>query len=145
MESSGGLGNLLERGGTGFKILLVPIAVFGFMAGGFAPAALASLADVSHKKKRGMTMGLYSFVISAAMTVGPILSGAVIDRWGGPGVLAFMTSIAMLMLALVLVQWWDRRRSAWEEGGGGGKGGGKGGKDEHGAAGVPGHGEEPPD
>jgi MFS family permease len=111
---------------------------FAFMAGAFGPSALASLADVSHKKKRGMTMGLYSFVISAAMTVGPILSGAVIDRWGGSGVLAFMTSIAMLMLALVLVQWYDRRRSAWEEGGG------EGGGEAHGGEGAPDHGDAPP-
>ena len=109
---------------------------FVFMAGAFGPSALASLADVSHKKKRGMTMGLYSFVISLAMTVGPILSGAVIDRWGGGGVLAFMTSIAMLMLALVLVQWWDRRHTPWEEGGGG--------AGAHGDEMAPGHGDAPP-
>ncbi len=111
--------------------------LFAFMAGAFGPSALASLADVSHKKKRGMTMGLYSFVISLAMTVGPIISGAVIDRWGGAGVLALMTAIAMLMLALVLVQWWDRRRSAWAEAGDAAQG--EGGAS--GAGAVGGHGE----
>jgi MFS family permease len=82
------------------------------MAGAFGPAALASLADVSQQKRRGMTMGLYSFVISAAMTVGPIMSGAIIDRYGGVGVLYFMTACALLMMVFVLIRWYDARLEA---------------------------------
>jgi MFS family permease len=107
-----GLGGALLRGGTPLKLLIVPGAAFGFMAGGFGPAALASLADVSQQKRRGMTMGLYSFVISAAMTVGPIASGAIIDRYGGKGVLAFMTACALLMMVFVLIRWYDARLEA---------------------------------
>ena len=107
-----GLGGALLRGGTPLKLLIVPGAAFGFMAGAFGPAALASLADVSQKKKRGMTMGLYSFVISAAMTIGPIMSGAIIDCYGGRGVLAFMTACALLMMVFVLIRWYDARLEA---------------------------------
>jgi MFS family permease len=107
-----GLSGALLRGGTPLKLLIVPGAAFGFMAGAFGPAALASLADVSQQKRRGMTMGLYSFVISAAMTVGPIMSGAIIDRYGGIGVLYFMTACALLMMVFVLIRWYDARLEA---------------------------------
>ena len=107
-----GLSGALRRGGTPLKLLIVPGAAFGFMAGAFGPAALASLADVSQQKRRGMTMGLYSFVISAAMTVGPIMSGAIIDRYGGVGVLYFMTACALLMMVFVLIRWYDARLEA---------------------------------
>jgi MFS family permease len=89
---------------------LVPGGAFAFMAGAFGPAALASLADVSHRTRHGITMGLYSFVISLAMTVGPILSGAVIDAWAGPGMFALMGAISVAMMVLVLVRWWDAAR-----------------------------------
>ena len=110
--SPSGLSGALKRGGTPLKLLIVPGAAFGFMAGAFGPAALASLADVSHQKRRGMTMGLYSFVISAAMTVGPIMSGAIIDNYGGKGVLVFMTACALLMMVFVLIRWYDARLEA---------------------------------
>jgi MFS family permease len=110
--SPSGLSGALRRGGTPLKLLIVPGAAFGFMAGAFGPAALASLADVSQQKRRGMTMGLYSFVISAAMTVGPIMSGAIIDRYGGKGVLTFMTACALLMMVFVLIRWYDARLEA---------------------------------
>jgi MFS family permease len=89
---------------------LIPIGVFAFAAGAFAPSALASLVDVSATRKRGMTMGLYSFVISLAMAVGPIMSGAIIDRWGGEGTLVFLFTCGGLMLLVVTLRWRDERR-----------------------------------
>jgi MFS family permease len=91
---------------------LVPIGAFAFMAGAFAPSALASLVDVSAVRRRGMTMGVYSFVISVAMAVGPVMSGAVIDSWGGEGILAFLFVGGGLMLLLVLLRWRDERHDA---------------------------------
>ncbi len=111
---------LVTGGDTGDPLLpwfLAPGGVFAFMAGAFGPAALASLADVSQRTRHGMTMGLYAFVISIAMTVGPIVSGAVIDAWEGPGMLALMGAIAVAMMAFVLARWRDTRLEGRGEGG----------------------------
>jgi MFS family permease len=88
---------------------IAPIAAFALMAGAFAPSALAYLVDVAATRKRGMTMGVYSFVISLAMAVGPVVSGAVIDRWGGEGILVFLFTCGGAMLLLVLFRWRDER------------------------------------
>jgi MFS family permease len=95
---------------------VAPLAVFGLMAGAFGPSALASLADVSQSRKRGITMGLYAFVISAAMTAGPLASGAIIDIWEGAGVMVFLTACAALMAALVFVHWRLEARKEGAEG-----------------------------
>jgi MFS family permease len=91
---------------------LVPVGAFAFMAGAFAPSALASLVDVAHSRKRGMTMGLYSFVISVAMAAGPVLAGAIIDTWQGRGVLAFLFACGVALAVLVLLRWRDERLEA---------------------------------
>lgn len=48
----------------------------------FAPAALATLADVAPATARGTTMGIYSFVITLGTIVGPLWGGFVLDRYG---------------------------------------------------------------
>jgi MFS family permease len=63
------------------------LGVFGFMALAFGPSALSSLADEVQEKARGVTMVMYSIVISAGMFVGVPVVAAIFDRYGGPGVL----------------------------------------------------------
>ncbi len=86
---------------------IAPLAVSAFFAGAFAPAALAALVDVSSQRRRGMTMGVYSFAISLAMAVGPIIAGALIDGLGGYGFLVYLAACGVLILLLVFLRWRD--------------------------------------
>jgi MHS family proline/betaine transporter-like MFS transporter len=95
--------------GEHFNDFIVPLAASAFLAGAFAPSALAALVDVSARRKKGMTMGVYSFAISLAMAVGPIISGALIDAWGGWGYMGFLTGCGVLVLAFVTLRWMDTR------------------------------------
>jgi len=85
------------------------LGVFGFMALAFGPSALSSLADETHEKMRGVTMAVYSIVISAGMFVGVPAVAGIFDRFGGPGVLYFMIGCAVAMLCLVVARYADVR------------------------------------
>jgi MHS family proline/betaine transporter-like MFS transporter len=98
-----------EELGEHFNTFIAPLAVSGFLAGAFAPSALAALVDVSAQRRRGMTMGVYSFAISLSMAVGPIISGALIDTWGGWGYMAFLIGCGVLVLLFVVLRWYDIR------------------------------------
>lgn len=102
-------------GGAGSDHLnayIAPLAVSGFLAGAFAPSTLAALIDVSRQRKMGMTMGVYSFAISLAMAVGPIVAGALIDAMGGLGFLAYLSTCGGLILLLTAIRWRDARAEA---------------------------------
>jgi MFS family permease len=88
---------------------IAPLAASAFLAGAFAPSALAALVDVSAQRRKGMTMGVYSFAISLAMAVGPIISGALIDAWGGWGYMGFLTGCGAMVLILVGLRCVDAR------------------------------------
>jgi MFS family permease len=83
------------------------LGVFGFMALAFGPSALSSLADEAQEKARGVTMAVYSIVISAGMFVGVPAVAVIFDRYGGPGVLFFMIGCAGAMLALVIARYFE--------------------------------------
>jgi MFS family permease len=84
--------------------------LFGFMAFAFAPAALASLSDVAKKRQHGVTMSVYSMVISAGMMIGTPVSGAVLNAAGLPGMLGFFAICVGFMLVFVLVRRFDEAR-----------------------------------
>jgi MFS family permease len=98
--------------GEHFTAYIAPLAVSAFLAGAFAPSALAALVDVSAQRRKGMTMGVYSFAISLAMAVGPVISGALIDSWGGWGYMAFLAGCGALVLLFVGLRWTDTRAGA---------------------------------
>jgi MFS family permease len=81
------------------------LGLFGFMALAFGPSALSSLADEAQKTTRGVTMAVYSIVISAGMFVGVPAVAAIFDRYGGPGVLFFMIGCAIAMLLLMIARY----------------------------------------
>jgi len=85
------------------------LGVFGFMALAFGPSALSSLADETHEKTRGVTMAVYSIVISAGMFVGVPAVAGIFDRFGGPGVLFFMVGCAVAMMCLMVARYADIR------------------------------------
>jgi MFS family permease len=86
------------------------LGVFGLMALAFGPSALSSLADEAQEKSRGVTMAVYSIVISAGMFVGVPAVAAIFDVFGGPGVLFFMIGCAILMLCLMIGRYIDVKK-----------------------------------
>jgi MFS family permease len=85
------------------------LGVFGLMALAFGPSALSSLADEAQEKTRGVTMAVYSVVISAGMFVGVPAVAAIFDWYGGAGVLFFMIGCALAMLFLIVGRFFDVR------------------------------------
>ena len=85
------------------------LGIFGFMALAFGPSALSSLADEAHENARGVTMAVYSIVISAGMFVGVPAVAAIFDRYGGAGVLVFMVGCAIAMLCLMIARYAEVR------------------------------------
>jgi MFS family permease len=98
-------GNLLIWGPV-----LALAALLGFMAFAFAPAALASLGDVAKKRQHGVTMSVYSMVISAGMMIGTPMSGAVLNAAGLPGMLAFFGACVGFMLLFVMLRRFDQAK-----------------------------------
>lgn len=86
------------------------LGIFGFMALAFGPSALSSLADEAQEKARGVTMAVYSIVISAGMFVGVPLVAVIFDQYGGPGVLYFMIGCAGAMLLLMVARYIEVKR-----------------------------------
>ena len=91
------------------------LGVFGIMALAFGPSALSSLADEAHENARGVTMAVYSIVISAGMFVGVPAVAAIFDRYGGPGVLFFMIGCAIAMLCLMIARYVQLRHRKTQE------------------------------
>jgi len=87
---------------TGNLLVWGPIlglaGLFGFMAFAFAPAALASLGDVAKKRQHGVTMSVYSMVISAGMMIGTPASGLVLNAGGLPAMLAFFGACVFVVI-----------------------------------------------
>jgi len=127
-----GIGGLVTMGGvvymvgwplledvTGNLLVWAPVmalaALFGFMAFAFAPAALASLGDVAKKRQHGVTMSVYSMVISAGMMIGTPMSGAVLNAAGLPGMLGFFGVCVGLMLLFVMLRRLDAAGEKKEE------------------------------
>jgi len=85
------------------------LGIFGLMALAFGPSALSSLADEAQEKTRGVTMAVYSIVISAGMFIGVPSVAAIFDQYGGFGVLLFMIGCALAMLFLIVGRFLDVR------------------------------------
>ncbi len=91
-------------------VLLAGIGVSALFALGYGPAALASLADVSHSITRGTTMAVYSLVISAGMVAGLWVSSGLYSTYRVAGLDAFFGIIAAGLAILTGVRLRDLRR-----------------------------------
>jgi len=87
------------------------LALFGLMALAFGPSALSSLADEAKETMRGVTMAVYSIVISAGMFIGIPAIAAISDHYGGLGVLIFMIASAIAMTLLMTARYYDLKRT----------------------------------
>lgn len=101
-----GLINLLMNS----KPLLALLGVSAFLAGAFGPSALASLADECPQRAKGITMALYSIVISAGMTIGPPCAGFLSEYYGALAVFLLLLLCALLMLLFVGLRYLDLRK-----------------------------------
>jgi MFS family permease len=68
------------------------------------PAAVALLASASEKGTRGGSMGIYTTMRMLGLSIGPLLGGLLIDRWGFAP--SFYGGAAFIFLGMVLVQIW---------------------------------------
>jgi MFS family permease len=109
-----GLAGLIAQYGPR-DYLLGAIGISALFALGYGPAALASLADVSHTLTRGTTMALYSLVISAGMVAGLWGVSALDTAYQTAGVDLFFLLIAGGLIILTTARLDDlraRRRMA---------------------------------
>jgi MFS family permease len=62
------------------------------------PALLTALYD---ERDRGRALGLYTMMLAIGSGIGPLVGGALVQRWGWPAVFWFRVPIALAALALV--------------------------------------------
>jgi MFS family permease len=89
--------------------LIAGLGLAAVMAGAFAPAALAGLADESNKKARGMTMAVYIVMLSLGQVVGPPVTGYLMDNYGGIGFMFFLVVAGIILGLIMLFKWLDKR------------------------------------
>jgi MFS family permease len=68
------------------------------------PAALALMASSSQKETRGGSMGIYTTSRMVGFATGPLLGGALYDRFGFNA--AFFVGAGFIVVAIILVQMW---------------------------------------
>jgi MFS family permease len=93
-------------GNDGILLLWVPLLMLGvFAESGFAPAALAYLADISEAaaKDRGLLMGLYSIFLGAGQLLGNGLGGVFAHQWGFDGLVLLTALLACVALGSLLL------------------------------------------
>jgi MFS family permease len=103
------------EGNNGVLLIWIPVLLLSIFAEtGFAPAALAYLADISESaaKDRGLVMGLYSIFLAVGQIVGNGLGGVFAHRFGFDGLLyltVILASVALVSLLWLFSQ--DRKQT----------------------------------
>ncbi|PWB69439.1 MAG: MFS transporter [Anaerolineales bacterium] len=78
------------------------------------PAALALMVGSSIKETRGGSMGIYTTSRMVGLGIGPLLGGALYDRYGFNA--AFYAGSAFIITAIILVQLWVKEKPAQPSG-----------------------------
>jgi MFS family permease len=87
-----------------FTSLLLMRSLQGIGVAITIPAALALMSSSSQKKTRGGSMGIYTTSRMVGFATGPLLGGALYDRFGFNA--AFFVGAGFIVVAIVLVQLW---------------------------------------
>jgi len=74
------------------------------------PAALALMAGSSRKETRGGSMGIYTTSRMVGFATGPLLGGALYDKFGFNA--AFFVGAGFIVAAIILVQMWIKEKPA---------------------------------
>jgi MFS family permease len=112
----------INHRGDGNNVLLllwVPLLMLGvFAESGFAPAALAYLADISEmaSKDRGLLMGLYSIFLGAGQLLGNGLGGMFAHRWGFDGLILLTVLLASVALGSLLLLYRQDKSAFYRQG-----------------------------
>lgn len=71
----------------------------------FRPVVQALLADSTKVEKRGSVMGSFDISFYAALSIGPVIGGIIMDHWGFPGLFSvlILCSLSALGLAVVML------------------------------------------
>ena len=78
------------------------LPILGFIAGSFAPAAMAYLTDISTEEARGSTMGVYSIFFGSGMIIGPIAGQFAYD-WSFQTYGTGLIGLAILVACFIIV------------------------------------------
>jgi MFS family permease len=89
---------------TSFTGLLLMRSLQGIGVALTVPAALALMVSASQKQTRGGSMGIYTTSRMIGLAAGPLIGGALYDRFGFDT--SFYTGAAFIIVAIVLVQLW---------------------------------------
>jgi MFS family permease len=89
-----------------FTDLLVLRAFQGLGVAVTVPAALALMAEASHKRTRGGSMGIYTTFRMLGLSIGPLLGGALLDSFGFNA--SFYAGAGFILIGVLLVQIWVR-------------------------------------
>ena len=93
-----------------FAGLLIMRSLQGIGVALTVPAALALMVSASQKKTRGGSMGIYTTSRMFGLALGPLIGGALYDRFGFDT--SFYMAAAFIVVALVLVQLWVKEPSS---------------------------------
>ena len=85
-----------------FSELLVFRIIQGLGVAVTVPAAVALIAVSSHRKSRGGTMGIYTMFRMLGLGIGPLIGGAIYDRFGFSP--SFYAATGFILLGVVVVQ-----------------------------------------
>lgn len=114
----GGINHIGMQGGW-LALFWFPLLMIGIFAEtGFAPAALAYLADISESaaKDRGLVMGLYSIFLGVGQILGNGLGGLFVHQFGFDGLL-YLTCIfgGIALLSLLWLSWNEHKLVAYKQ------------------------------
>ncbi len=102
--------------GNGWLLAIwIPLLLVGvFTESGFAPAALAYLADISEEvaKDRGLLMGLYSIFLGIGQLFGNSVGGVFARLWGFDGLIYFTALLGLIALTFLLILFKYEQRHA---------------------------------
>jgi MFS family permease len=108
----------INHRGPGNDLVLffwIPLLMLGIFAEtGFAPAALAYLADISEEaaRDRGLLMGLYSVFLGLGQLLGNGLGGIFARAWGFDGLIYLTLLLALVALvSLLTLYWYEKKRT----------------------------------
>jgi MFS family permease len=93
---------------TSFTGLLFMRSLQGIGVALTVPAALALMVSASTKQTRGGSMGIYTTSRMLGLAIGPLVGGALYDRFGFDA--SFYTGAAFIIVAIILVQLWIQEK-----------------------------------
>src|SRR5581483_5994059 len=95
------LAYLLCGTASGFAWLVVCRVLQGVGAALVLSCGIALITGLQAEARRSRMIGLYGMMFAIGSTLGPLLGGVLVERWGWPAVFWFRAPLALLALALL--------------------------------------------